>query len=70
MRVYVIVGSDGVGIVVKRVLNQLKGEQRLILRSDNEFYPEYWAEVWEVKGYISTSTHPRMKNNSSGWRRI
>ncbi len=63
-RIYLIVGVEGIGIVVKRVLNRMKSENKMILRSENDFYPDYelpgedLAEIWEVKVKVSTNLEP------------
>jgi transcriptional regulator with XRE-family HTH domain len=62
--VYTVLGAGGIGIVVKRLLNRIKTDNKVILRSDNDFYPEFelslqdMHEVWEVKGTISTNLEP------------
>jgi transcriptional regulator with XRE-family HTH domain len=62
--VYTVLGAGGIGIVVKRLLNRIKTENKVLLRSDNDFYPEFELsledihEVWEVKGTISTNLEP------------
>jgi transcriptional regulator with XRE-family HTH domain len=62
--VYTVLGAGGIGIVVKRLLNRIKADGKIILRSDNDFYPEFELpvneihEVWEVKGTISTNLEP------------
>ena len=62
--VYTVLGAGGIGIVVKRLVNRIKTDNKVILRSDNDFYPEFelsladMHEVWEVKGTISTNLEP------------
>ncbi|MBC7923790.1 MAG: LexA family transcriptional regulator [Ferruginibacter sp.] len=62
--VYTVLGAGGIGIVVKRLLNRIKANSQVLLRSDNDFYPEFELliqdihEVWEVKGTISTNLEP------------
>jgi transcriptional regulator with XRE-family HTH domain len=63
-RIYLVVGTEGIGIVVKRLINRLKKEKKLILWSENDFYPEFEmmadeiAEIWEVKVKVSTNLEP------------
>lgn len=66
-RVYVVVTRND-GIVVKRVLNRIKTDGKLILKSDNfkdrDEYPtivvspEDVLEVWYAKSYISHQMRP------------
>lgn len=80
-QVYTVLGASGVGIVVKRLLNRIKLDNRILLRSDNDFYPEFDLsvsdihEIWEVKATISTNLEPpyylenrfrELKDNMSG----
>jgi phage repressor protein C with HTH and peptisase S24 domain len=64
MQMYVVVGSEGVGIVLKRVVNKLKSNGTLVLHSDNSFYPPYEitindiSEVWEVKRHLNSNLSP------------
>ncbi len=57
---YVIV-SKNEGIVYKRVMNRLKEQKSLLLKSDNKAYEPYpisvddIMEVWKAKAFISTS---------------
>lgn len=66
-RVYVLVTKND-GVVVKRVLNRIEKDGKLILKSDNykdrEMYPPIVCfpndaiEVWYVVGYISRQMRP------------
>ena len=57
---YIIV-SKNEGIVYKRVMNRLKEQKSLLLKSDNKSYEPYpislddIMEVWKAKAFISTS---------------
>lgn len=57
---YVIV-SKNEGIVYKRVMNRLKEQKSLLLKSDNKAYEPYpisaddIMEVWKAKAFISTT---------------
>lgn len=63
-RIYLVAGIEGIGIVVKRLINQIKKEKRVILCSENDFYPEFELpveeihEIWEVKVKVSTNLEP------------
>lgn len=63
-RIYLVAGVEGIGIVVKRVINRLKKENKVILCSENDFYPNFELpadeifEVWEVKVKVSTNLEP------------
>lgn len=54
-----IVVSSSEGIVYKRIVNKIKKDGSLILRSDNMAYPPYavkvdeLAEIWVAKAFIS-----------------
>lgn len=66
-RVYVVV-TKSEGIVVKRCLNRLKTDGKLILKSDNYKHrddyptivcnPEDILEIWYVTGYMSRQLRP------------
>lgn len=66
-RVHVVVTKSG-GVVVKRVLNRLKSDGKLILKSDNykdrDMYPpivcdpQDIVEVWYATGFISRQMKP------------
>lgn len=57
---YVVV-SKNEGIVYKRVVNKIKEQKSLLLKSDNKAYEPYpisvddVMEVWKAKAFISTS---------------
>jgi phage repressor protein C with HTH and peptisase S24 domain len=63
-RIYLVVGVDGIGIVVKRLMNRVRPEQKFVLCSENDFYPPFDLpvadvhEVWEVKVKVSTNLEP------------
>jgi SOS-response transcriptional repressor LexA len=63
-KIYLVAGVDGIGIVVKRVLNRIRKESKLILCSENDFYPAFELpaneifEIWEVKVKVSTNLEP------------
>jgi phage repressor protein C with HTH and peptisase S24 domain len=63
-RIYLVAGVEGIGIVVKRVINRLKKENKVILCSENDFYPAFELpaneifEIWEVKVKVSTNLEP------------
>jgi transcriptional regulator with XRE-family HTH domain/signal peptidase I len=67
-RVYVVVTKNDGGLVVKRVLNRLSTDGKLILKSDNykdrELYPTMIVEpnniveLWYVTGFISRQLRP------------
>ncbi|QHT67026.1 helix-turn-helix domain-containing protein [Rhodocytophaga rosea] len=63
-RIYLVAGVEGIGIVVKRVINRLKKDNKVILCSENDFYPNFELpaeeiyEVWEVKVKVSTNLEP------------
>ncbi len=58
MRLYVVVGNEGIGIVIKRVISTIRTDAQLILCSDNPLYPPYEVgigevrELWEVKRHL------------------
>jgi transcriptional regulator with XRE-family HTH domain len=66
-RIYVVITKNE-GVVVKRVLNRLKKDGKLILKSDNykdrDSYPsivcgpEEILEIWYVTGFISRQMRP------------
>jgi transcriptional regulator with XRE-family HTH domain len=57
---YIIVSKND-GIVYKRVVNKVKEQKSLVLKSDNKIYEPYpiafddVMEVWKAKAYISMS---------------
>lgn len=57
---YVVVSKND-GIVYKRVVNKLKDQKSLVLKSDNKSYEPYpiaaddVMEIWKAKAYISMS---------------
>ncbi len=57
---YIVVSKND-GIVYKRVVNKLKEQKSLVLKSDNKTYEPYpisvddVMEVWKAKAYISMS---------------
>jgi transcriptional regulator with XRE-family HTH domain len=57
---YVVVSKND-GIVYKRVINKLKDQKSLVLKSDNKSYEPYpissedVMEIWKAKAYISMS---------------
>lgn len=63
-RVYVIISTEGV--LIKRIINRLGNDQKLILKSDNKsndypdilLEPEQIMEVWEFKAKISAQIPP------------
>jgi hypothetical protein len=63
-RIYLVAGVEGIGIVIKRVINRLKKENKVILWSENDFYPAFELpaneifEIWEVKVKVSTNLEP------------
>ena len=63
-KIYLVAGVDGIGIVVKRVLNRIRKENKIILCSENDFYPAFELaaseifEIWEVKVKVSTNLEP------------
>lgn len=63
-RIYLVAGVEGIGVVVKRVINRLKKDSKLILCSENDFYGNFELpadeifEVWEVKVKVSTNLEP------------
>ncbi len=63
-KIYLVAGIDGIGIVVKRLINRIKKENKIILCSENDFYPAFELpaneifEIWEVKVKVSTNLEP------------
>jgi DNA-binding Xre family transcriptional regulator len=63
-KIYLVAGVDGIGIVVKRIMNRIRKENKIILCSENDFYPAFELaaseifEIWEVKVKVSTNLEP------------
>jgi transcriptional regulator with XRE-family HTH domain len=63
-KIYLVAGVDGIGIVVKRIMNRIRKENKIILCSENDFYPAFELaaseifEIWEVKVKVSTHLEP------------
>lgn len=63
-KIYLVAGIDGIGIVVKRIMNRIRKENKIILCSENDFYPAFELsaseifEIWEVKVKVSTNLEP------------
>ena len=57
---YIVISKND-GIVYKRVMNRIKEQKTLVLKSDNKAYDPYpigideVMEVWKAKAFISTS---------------
>jgi predicted membrane GTPase involved in stress response len=66
---YVVVSKND-GIVYKRVINKLKDQKQLLLKSDNKVYDPYTItadeviEIWKAKAYISMN-FPEPDNDTS-----
>ena len=62
--------SKNDGIVYKRVINKLKDQKQLLLKSDNKVYDPYTItadeviEIWKAKAYISMN-FPEPDNDTS-----